>query len=73
MTSPADQPGIPEAPDRVPDRTPTRPMPEEAPGYDAPVPVYDPPVNPDTPGMPLPDPTSNPDTPGIRDPMPMSI
>ena len=78
MTSPSDRPGIPPLPDTDMPQDPRpistpQPMPEEAPGYDAPVPVYDPPVNPDTPGMPLPDPTSNPDTPGIRDPMPMSI
>ena len=72
MTSPADQPGIPEIPDRVPEQTP-HPMPEEAPGYDSPVPVYDPPVNPDTPGLPVPNLPPNPDTPGIREPVPLPI
>jgi hypothetical protein len=31
----------------------------------------DPPVNPDTPGMPEPTPTDNPDTPGLPTPSPM--
>ena len=72
MTNPADQPGLPEVPDHVPPTAP-HPMPEEAPGHDAPVPVYDPPANPDTPGLPGETPTPNPDTPGIGTPEPMSI
>jgi hypothetical protein len=69
MTSPSDQPGIPPNPPPEPVPVP-RPMPEEAPGYDAPVPVADPPTNPDTPGLPGGDP--EPGTPGISDPAPMT-
>ncbi len=65
MTSPADQPVIPEPgstpyrdPPTYPEPTQTPPLPEQAPGYDSPLPVSDPPVNPDTPG--LPDPSRGP-------------
>ncbi|WP_425145650.1 hypothetical protein [Deinococcus sp.] len=74
MTSPADRPGIPERPDPASEPVPMpNPMPEEAPGYDAPVPIGDPPVNPDTPGLPVPDPLPNSDTPGIGVPSPAMI
>jgi len=41
-------------------------MPEEAPGYDAPTPIIDPPSNPDTPGLP-----GGESVPGISDPLPV--
>lgn len=71
MTSPADQPGlppetdVPSVPDPRPISTP-QPMPEEAPGYDAPTPIVDPPSNPDTPGLP-----GGESVPGISDPIPV--
>lgn len=75
MTSPSDRPGIPPLPDTdapgggIPDPRPIstpQPMPEEAPGYDAPTPISDPPSNPGMPG-------STPIPPGISDPMPAMI
>ncbi|WP_424950421.1 hypothetical protein [Deinococcus sp.] len=71
MTSPSDRPGIPPETDgpSVPDPRPIstpQPMPEEAPGYDAPTPIVDPPSNPDMPG-------STPTNPGISDPLPATI
>lgn len=47
--------------------TPAPNMPEQVPGAGGGVPVYDPPSNPDMPGMPQPEPAQNPDTPGIAD------
>lgn len=74
MTSPADRPGIPEMPNPASEPRPMpSPMPEQAPGYDAPAPMYDPPVNPDTPGLPMPDPMPNTDTPGLGIPSPAMI
>lgn len=46
------------------------PMPERLPGGGDTPPMVDPPVNPDTPGLPESDPTSNPDLPGMPEPMP---
>jgi len=71
MTSPSDRPGIPPLPDTDMPQDPRpistpQPMPEEAPGYDAPAPIIDPPSNPDMPG-------STPIPPGISDPAPAMI
>ena len=71
MTSPSDRPGIPPLPDTDMPQAPRpistpQPMPEGAPGYDAPAPIIDPPSNPDMPG-------STPIPPGISDPAPAMI
>ncbi|MFC6591537.1 hypothetical protein ACFP81_05595 [Deinococcus lacus] len=67
MTGPYGHP----APATDPTDTPA-PMPERLPGNTDPLPISDPPANPDLPGMPEPSPTENPDMPGILpDPAPM--
>lgn len=60
---------VPPSPATEPTDTP-HPIPEQAPGAGDTGPVMDPPVNPDTPGLPEPSPTSNPDLPGMPTPMP---
>ncbi|SEJ26466.1 hypothetical protein SAMN04488058_105152 [Deinococcus reticulitermitis] len=66
MTGPYDRPP---APATEPTDTPA-PLPERMPGFGDTSPVMDPPVNPDTPGLPEPEPTSNPDLPGMPTPLP---
>lgn len=67
MTGPYDSPP---APASEPTDMPS-PTPEQMPGREDTGPIMDPPVNPDTPGMPDPMPTDNPDTPGLPSPTPM--
>lgn len=66
MTGPYDLPPVPAS---EPADTPS-PRPEQMPGQGDTGPVADPPLNPDTPGLPDPQPTSNPDTPGLPGVMP---
>lgn len=66
MTGPYDRPP---APASEPTDMPA-PMPEQMPGAGDSGPMMDPPVNPDTPGLPEPHPTPNPDTPGMPEPIP---
>lgn len=67
MTGPYDRPPVPAT---EPTDTPA-PLPEQMPGRGDIGEINDPPVNPDTPGMPEPTPTDNPDTPGLPTPSPM--
>ncbi|SMB91805.1 hypothetical protein [Deinococcus hopiensis] len=66
MTGPYNRPPVPATePTDVP-----APLPEQMPGGDDTGPVMDPPINPDTPGLPVPSPMENPDTPGLPMPVP---